>query len=50
MNEIIIKEPMFVSPQVHAYRKYVEVARTYTTPLTFQQWYKQLNEVVLGCA
>ena len=43
MNEPIIKEPMFVSVETHAYRKYVEQAKTYTKPLPFNVL--QLNEV-----
>jgi hypothetical protein len=49
MNEPIIKEPIFVSVETHAYRKYVEQAKTYTKPLPFKKWLDEILNVRFSC-
>lgn len=49
MNEPIIKEPIFLSPERIAYKLYVEQAKQYTTPLTFEEWKKEVKNFKFGC-
>lgn len=49
MNEPIIKYPIFSSNEEKAYQRYYELAKEYTTPLTFEQWKNQVFDIVAGC-
>lgn len=45
MNEIIIKEPLFkkLTKEEAAYKNYYSIAVQYTTPLSFEQWKKEVK-------
>ena len=51
MNEPIIKEPMFpiLSANQKAYRKYVKATSEYTTPLPYDKWLHDINNVRVTC-
>lgn len=51
MNEPIIKEPMFPirSKEEIAYIKYHDQAKQYTTPLTFDEWKREVKNFKFGC-